>query len=59
VHPSNLHIIPQTKKPMDVGAVNHTIVPTGLTIGLGVDLILLSLSKLAIFKIIIRNRNEL
>jgi len=25
----------------------HTIIPTGLTIGLGVDLILLSLSKLA------------
>jgi len=47
------------KKPHECGAVNQTIIPTGLTNGLGVDLILLSLSKIAIFKILIRNRNEL
>ena len=50
---------PTNKKTHECGAVNHTIIPTGLTIGLGIDLILLSLSKIAIFKILIRNTNEL
>ena len=50
---------PTNKKPHECGAVNQTIIPTGLTIGLGIDLILLSLSKIAIFKILIRNTNKL
>jgi len=40
-------VLSHKQKTPRCGVVNHTIIPTGSIIGLGVDLILLSLSKLA------------